>query len=223
GGDHVVVGQAVDEQQRAFQLGRVGQQGAAAVGVGVGGRVAQVAFAVVGVVQAPVGHRGAGHGGVEDVGAAQHGQGGQVAPARPAAGGHPAEVELGVVGAHGAQRLHLVVQDGTGQVAPDRPLPGRAPARGAAAVGDQDGEALVGEPLGDQEPVAGGQHLAVVGAAAGGEQHRQEAGGGRGAAGGGAGAAGGGGGGGGGRGGAPGIRSGSGGSSGRSRAQRSWR
>src|SRR4030095_14259947 len=115
GGDHVVGGQAVDEQQRAFQLGRVGQQGAAAVAVGVGGRVAQVAFAVVGVVQAPVGHRGAGHGGVEDVGAAQHGQGGQVAPERPAADGHPAEVELGVVGGHGGERLHLVVQDGAGQ------------------------------------------------------------------------------------------------------------
>ena len=83
------------------------------------------------------------------------------------------QVELGVVGGHGGQGLHLVVQDRPGQVAPDRPLPGRAAARGAAPVGDQDREALVGEPLGDQEAVAGGQHLAVVRPAVGVEQHRQ--------------------------------------------------
>ena len=64
-------------------------------------------------------------------------------------------------------------EDRPGQGAPDGPLPGRAAAGGAAAVGDQDGEPLVGEPLGDQEPVPGGQDLAVVRPAVGVEQHGQ--------------------------------------------------
>ena len=55
----------------------------------------------------------------------------------------------------GVERLDLVVQDRAGEVELDGPLPLAAPARGAAAVGDHHREALVGEPLGDQEPRRG--------------------------------------------------------------------
>ena len=93
GGDDVVVGQAVEEQQRALELGRVGEQRAGVVDVGIGLGVAEVALGVEGVVEAPVRDRGAGDGGVEDVRAAQDGEGGEVAAEAPAADGDPGEVE----------------------------------------------------------------------------------------------------------------------------------
>ena len=55
----------------------------------------------------------------------------------------------------GVERLDLVVEDRAGEVEVDGPLPLAAPAGGAAAVGDDHREALVGEPLRGEVAVAG--------------------------------------------------------------------
>jgi hypothetical protein len=76
--EHVVVGQAVNEEEGAplrwLYPFRIIQKRTALVGVaGVIG-VTEVSLGVVRVVQPPVGDGRARHGGVEDVGAAQHGE-----------------------------------------------------------------------------------------------------------------------------------------------------
>jgi uncharacterized membrane protein YdfJ with MMPL/SSD domain len=76
---HVVVGEAVDEHERPPQLARVGDERVVRVVLGVFAGMAEVALVVVRVVKQRVGDRGASHGRVEDVRAAQHRQGGQVA------------------------------------------------------------------------------------------------------------------------------------------------
>ena len=91
------------------------------------GRVAEVALGVVRVVQPPVGDRRAGDGGVEDVGAAQHGQRGQVAAEAPAPDRHPVEVELGCCSAAAVQRLDLVLEHRRRRGRGGRPAPTRCP------------------------------------------------------------------------------------------------
>ena len=139
--------------------------------MGVG--TAQVALRVVGVVQRPVGDRRAGDGGVEDVRAAQHGQRGEVAPERPPADAHAGQVELGTVGRERVQGVDLVVQHRPGEIAPHRALERRAASRRAPAVDDDDGEALLGEPLAGQVRAAGGDDALGVRAAVGVHEHRQ--------------------------------------------------
>ena len=83
----------------------------------------------MGVVEQLVGHRRAGHRGVEDVGPAEHGQRGQVAPGRPAADADPVEVDLGVPRGGRVQRLDLVLELGvprSGRSRVPRPARGRA-------------------------------------------------------------------------------------------------
>ena len=104
GDHHVVVGQPVDEQQRAGQPGRVGQQRGLRIHLRLIVRVAEVALGVAGVVQPPVGDRGARHRGVEHIRAAQHGQRGQVAAERPAADRDPAGVQVRVADSAAAWR-----------------------------------------------------------------------------------------------------------------------
>src|SRR3712207_8482044 len=61
------------------------------------------------------------------------------------------------------------------EVERDLPLPDRAATGRAAAVHDQDGEALVGQPLRGQVGVAGGHHALRVRAAVGrSEEHTSE-------------------------------------------------
>ena len=155
GGDDVVVGEAVDEQQRTGQPVGQRQQRAGVVHVGLLVRIAEVPLGVVRVVQPPLGDRSAGDGGVEDVGPAQHGERRQVAAEAPPADGDPAEVEHAVLLGGRLQRLDLVVEDGRGEVEVHGPLPRRPAARRAPPVGDDDGEALVGEPLRRQVGVVG--------------------------------------------------------------------
>ena len=69
--------------------------------------------------------------------------------------------------------VHLVLEHGAGEVEVHRPLPVGAPARGAPAVGDDDGEALVGEPLRREVGEVRAHGAQGVGAAVGVEQHRQ--------------------------------------------------
>ena len=89
----------------------VGEQRRAVVGLGSSVGVAQVALGVVRVVQAPLGDRRAGDGGVEHVGPAQHGQRGQVAAEAPAPDRHPVQVELrDAASAAALQRLDLVLE-----------------------------------------------------------------------------------------------------------------
>ena len=125
------------------------------------------------VVQRPVGDGRAGDGGVEDVGPAQDGEGGQVAAERPAADGDLAEVEAVVGGGERLQGVDLVVEHRPGQVAVDRPLPRRPPPGRAPTVDDDDGEALVGQPLRREEGAPGPQHPLGVRPAVGVHQHRE--------------------------------------------------
>ncbi len=156
--------------------GDLGDERRAVVHLGLGLGRAEVALGVVRVVQAPVGHRRPGDGGVEDVRPAEHGQRGQVATEAPPADRHAGEVELRVLLRRGVQGVDLVLEDRCGEVEVDGPLPGAAPARGAAAVGHDDGEALVGEPLRRVVGGAGGQHPLRVRAAVRIEQHGERGG-----------------------------------------------
>ena len=93
GGDDVVVGEPVDQQERAREIGGERDQRARVVaGVVVVG-MPQVALGVVRVVEPPVGHRRAGDRGVEHVGPAQHGERREVTTEAPPADGDPVEVE----------------------------------------------------------------------------------------------------------------------------------
>ena len=135
--------------------------------------MAEVALRVVGVVEAPVGNRSTGHRGVEHVRPAQHSQSGQVPAKRPAADGHPTQVQPIIGPGQGVEGIHLIVEHRTSQVAGHCPLPGRAPGRSAAAVGHHHGEPLVGEPLGGQKHAPGPQDPLGVRPAVRIEEHRE--------------------------------------------------
>ena len=111
---------------------------------------------------------------MEDVGTPEHGQRREVPAERPAGDGHPSEVELAreLVG-DTLQGVDLVLERLGGQVEVDAVVPGMAPAAGAASVGDDDGEALVGEPLRLEIGVVCGHHHPEVRAAVRRQQHRQ--------------------------------------------------
>ena len=128
-------------------FGGVGQERAGVVARRVLLRVAEVALGVEGVVEPPLGDRGAGDGGVEDVGPAQHRERRQVAAEAPAADGDAGQVEPGVLRRQRQQAVDLVLEHGTGEVAVDRPLPLGTAAGRAAPVDHDDREPLVGEPL----------------------------------------------------------------------------
>ncbi len=147
GGEDVVVGEPVDQQQRARQLAGEGQQRRSVVDLGLHRRVAEIALRVVRVVEPPLGHRRAGDGRVDAVGSQQHGQGGEVPAEAPAADGDSVEVEASELGGCLLERVDLVLQRGCRQVLVDRPLPLGAAPRGPPAIDDDDGEAVVGEPL----------------------------------------------------------------------------
>ncbi len=170
---HVVVGQAVQDQQRTGQLGRVGEQRVALVDLRRLVRVTEVPLGVEGVVEPHVGDRSAGDGGVEHVRAAQHGQRGQVAAERPAADPHPGQVEVRHLLRQRLQPLDLVVQGDRRQLVAHRAVPLRPTTAGPAAVDLDDSEAAVGDPLRQQPRLRLVQHLAVVRAAVGVHQHRQ--------------------------------------------------
>ena len=61
-----------------------------------------------------------------------------------------------MVGGERVQGVDLVVQHRRGEVAVHRALARRAASRRAPAVDDDDGEALLGEPLAGQVRAAGG-------------------------------------------------------------------
>ena len=98
------------------------------------------------VVEPPVGDRRAGDRRVEHVGTAHHRQRGEIAAEAPAADRDPVEVERVVLG-RGMQRVDLIVEDRRRQIEMDRALPLAATPGRAASVDDDDGEALIGEPL----------------------------------------------------------------------------
>ena len=64
----VVVGHAVDEEQRALQQSRLGAEVGTGVVARLRRRITEVPLRVVGVVEAPVGHRSACDRSVEHVG-----------------------------------------------------------------------------------------------------------------------------------------------------------
>ena len=125
------------------------------------------------VVEAPLGDGRAGDGGVEHVGATQHGERREVAAEAPAADRDPREVELGMEHGGLTQRRDLVVEHAAREVAANGALERRAAARRAAPVGDDDREPLVGEPLRREEGVVAADHALCVRPAVRIEQHRQ--------------------------------------------------
>src|SRR5674476_1262930 len=136
--------------------GRVRDEGAAVVRLRILVGVPEVALLVVGVVKPLVGDRRAGDGDVEDIGPAQDGKRGEVAAKGPTPYANPGQVQVAVVLRRSVQCVHLVLQDRGADVTADGAFPGRAAPRRSATVGDDDGEALLGKPLGDQVAVAGG-------------------------------------------------------------------
>ena len=109
----------------------------------------EVALGVVRVVEPPLGDRRAGDRGVEHVGSAQHGERGEVAAEAPAADGDAVEVEHpGVVARQPRGSASTwSSSSAVGQIEVDGALPAGPRPRRAATVGDDDREALVGEPL----------------------------------------------------------------------------
>ena len=87
--DHVVVGQPVDEHERAFQPRCIIDQRVMVVSIRVLIRVTEIALCVKSVIKPLIGDWSAGHGCVEDVGASKHGQRGQVTAMGPAADADP--------------------------------------------------------------------------------------------------------------------------------------
>src|SRR5262249_58471693 len=71
------------------------------------------------------------------------------------------------------QGIELAPEPRISDVARYLTRPGGSAARGTAAVRDEDGKALVGEPLVGEVGVAAVQHLLVVGAGIGGDEHRE--------------------------------------------------
>ena len=149
-GEHVVIGQAVYEQQGTPQARRQGQERRAQVSPRLDVGVPQETLGVVGVIEGPVRYRGAGDGGVEHVGPGQHGQRRQVPPERPAPYGHPGEVEVLDLTGSTVKGVHLVLEHRPGQVQVHFTLEGRPSPRRAPAVRHHHGKTLVGEPLGLQ-------------------------------------------------------------------------
>ena len=71
------------------------------------------------------------------------------------------------------QAIDLVVEHRGGQIEMNRALPLAAPPRCAPAIDDDDGKALVGEPLRQSESAPRCQHVLNVRATVGIEQHRK--------------------------------------------------
>ena len=61
--------------------------------------------------------------------------------------GEPSEVEIGVDLGRLLKRVDLVREHRGRKITPDAPVPGIPPSRGSTTIDDQDGEALIGEPL----------------------------------------------------------------------------
>ena len=172
GGDDVVVGEAVDQEQRPGRRGGQREQRAGVVDLGLLAGIAQVALRVVGVVEPPLGDRRAGDGGVEHVRAPQHGEGGEVAAEAPAADRHALQVEDAVLLGRPLKCLDLVLEDRRGEVdGPLAPTPTRA--RRTPPVGDDDGEPLVGHPLCPDVGVVGAHDPPGVRTAIRVDEHRE--------------------------------------------------
>ena len=173
---HVVVRQPVDEHEGPV-IGRpfgilISEERSYGSGILVG--VAQVALGVVGVVEAPVGDRGARRS------RRRTRPGGAARPARPGSrrttsrGSRPAPVSRsGYRAAASRSASTWSSSDRPGQVAGHRALPLRAAAGRAPAVRDDHREPVLGEPLRGQVGGAGLQHPLRVRAAVRVEQHRQ--------------------------------------------------
>ena len=172
-GDHVVVGQPVDQEQRPRQPSARREQRAGVVRVRPMGGVAEVALGVVRVVEPPLGHRRAGDRGVEHVGAVEHRERGEVATEAPTPDRDPLEVETVEPLGGGVECVDLVVERRGRKVEMDVALPIAAASRRAAAVGDDHGEPLVGEPLRGRERVVRLHDAEGVRAAVRVEQDRQ--------------------------------------------------
>ena len=157
---HIVVGESVNEHERAIELRRVGDDAVTFVH----GRVeAEVTLGVVRVVQRPVGRGCAGAGRSEGFRRFQHGERGKESAVRPADHGHAVEVRLrdgvfrgflvflrGQCCQRFRQRTYgvdLVFERHGFHGFVDGTIPLRAASGGAASVGGDHDIALVGPPL----------------------------------------------------------------------------
>ena len=148
-------------------------QAAALVDVGVDFGISEVPLAVAGVVEPFVACGGAGDGGAEHVGVAQHRQDRKVSAEGPAPDADASGVEVvGEPFGHSPYGGGLVVCGPDpvmkGPAVPDGAVPG-----GAASVADDDDEPLVGKPLRSQVGVSAVEDAPPVRAAVGVHQHRK--------------------------------------------------
>ena len=159
---NIVVREAVNEQERTLQLGRVGEHAARAVAFGVFLGQTHITFGVIGVVIFPGDNRCPGDPGLKHIGPAKGGHGGKISTKRPARHPHPGEIHFGILRSEGLQALDLVVQGEVDQVAADHPLPGATAQRRAPAIESGNDKTLVGHPLvGEIGAQAGGDHGGV--------------------------------------------------------------
>ena len=157
---HIVVGESVDEHERAIELRRVGDDAVTFVH----GRVeAEVTLGVMRVVQRPVGRRCTRAGRSERFRRFQHGERGKESAIRPADHGNAIEVGLRDGGFRGflvflrsqyCQRfrqrtygVYLVFERHGFHGFVDGTVPFRPASGGAASVGGDHDVALVGPPL----------------------------------------------------------------------------
>src|ERR1022692_255584 len=136
--------------------------------------MAEIALLEVGVVEPLVSHGSASDRRAEDNRAAQDGEGREKSAEGPAADHYPVEVKHArMAGGNGPQSCDLILEHRSGYVTAGCPFPERIAAGGSAAVGHDDGEALLGEPLGDQVRRCLGQEDSLPGAAVGIDEYRQ--------------------------------------------------
>ena len=108
---------------------------------------------------------------MEHIGAPEDGEPGEVSAEGPSSDRHPAEIELGVLFGRGVKRLDLILERGRGQVETHGFLPGQSPAGRPPAVGDEDGEPLIRQPLRDEVGRPGPHHALEVRSSVRVEQH----------------------------------------------------
>ena len=159
GEQHVVIGHAVDQQQRRGQAVDVAEHTRLGVAIRVVARQVHVALGVVGVIQAPVGHRCAGNAaGIPVRGLGQQHQG-HVAAIGPAVHANALGIHPGL-GGEPFNALELVFHFHRALAAVQRAAEITPTARGATVVQREHHIALLGQVLVEQRIATAGPAVA---------------------------------------------------------------
>ena len=150
---YIVVSSAMAQQQPPLQMGGGVDHRKVAIAVGEILGQAHVALGIDGVVVAPIGHRRHGHAGAKTIGVRERieREGAAPAPSPPA---QALLVQLRILGQGCIQDGQLILKLHRTQVAIGRLSKRAPPAAHTAIVGVQNGKAVLGEQLVEQQAVA---------------------------------------------------------------------